>query len=551
MQDNELFEFYKKNPIIAARDLLNVKLGPQQKLVLNLIWTNSFCLIIICRGGGKTFLLAVVASLKCILFPNEDMILVAPSFRQSKKVFNYIEKKIYRNAPFFQNMVVSIHHSSDLWELETTTGSRILALPMGHEGSRLVGHHGSLIADEVWGIPPDIFDGIFLPFISTAKNPVEEVERQKLGIETTEEANQLIVTSTAYYQFNHLYKRFEDRKKEILSSQEKQIIIPDKVMQAEGRCLIDLNYLDIPKGWYNEKALDEQKKNKDFFDIMYKNIWLSDSAGPYRRSILDNARFVDPYAPEIKGKEGSEYVMGIDPGRTLNFFAITIEKVEFGKPKRLVYLWQVQNRPFTETEMKIRKLCYIFPIVKIAMDLGGGGLAIRDLLARDLVVEGIARQESDLVTKPIVSWDSQIDGMPILHMIGAETQWINRANRSMQSDLQIGKTLFPAPNAHVRGLQMWEQTSFDTALQNVDELINQFTKITIKSTPTGFPQWTTQSKNTRKDLYSSCILANWIAKEYLGETAEEIEKRKAQPKDHAEGKVFNQSFWRLGVNART
>lgn len=543
MHEDELFQFYRKNPVIAARDLLNVKLGPQQKLVLTLVWSNSFCLIIICRGGGKTFLLAVISSLKSILYPEEDIILVAPSFRQSKKIFNYTEKKILRNAPFFQNMVTNIRHSSDLWELETTIGSRILALPMGHEGSRLVGHHGSLIADEVWGIPPDIFDGIFLPFISTAKNPVEEVERQKLGIESTEEANQLIATSTAYYQFNHLYKRYEDRKKEILASKDKKVIVPDKIMYADSRCLIDLNYQDIPKGWYNEKALDEQRKNKDFFDIMYKNIWLSDSAGPYKRSILDNSRYIDPYPPEIKGKESAQYIMGVDPGRTANYFAITIEKVDFGKPKKVVYLWQCHNRPFTETEMKIRKLCYIFPIVKIAMDQGGGGLAVRDLLVRDLEVEGMARQESNLITRPIVSWDSQLDGMPILHMMDATTQWINRANRSMQSDLQIGKTLFPAPHAHVSGLKGWEQSSFDAILQNVDETINQFTKIIIKQTATGFAQWTTQSKHARRDLYSSCILANYMAKEYLGETAEEIEKRKRKPKDHVGGKVFARPFW--------
>ena len=549
MHESELFDFYRKNPVIAAQDLLNVKLGPHQKQILILVWNNSFVLMIISRGGGKTFLLAVIASLKSILSSDEDMILVAPSFRQSKKVFNYIEKKIYRNSPFFQNMVTNIRHSSDLWELETETGSRILALPMGHEGTRLTGHHGSLIVDEGWGIPKDLFDGIFMPFITTAKNPVEQVERQKLGIQLTEDANQLIITSSAYYQFNHLYKRYEERKKEILESEEKEIIIPDKLMQAEGKCLVDLNYLDIPKGWYNEKALDEQRKNKDFFDIMYKNIWLSDSAGPYRRSILDNARFIDPYPPEIKGKEESQYVMGVDPGRTANCFAITIEKVQFGKPKRVIYLWQAQNRPFTETEMKIRKLCYIFPIVKIAMDQGGGGLAIRDLLVRDLEVEGIARQEDNLVTRPIVSWDSKMDGMPILHMIDAATQWINRANRSMQSDLQIGKTLFPAPNAHISGLKGWEQSSFDAILENVDKTITQFTKIIIKQTATGFPQWTTQSKHARKDLYSSCILANWIAKEYLGETAEQIEKRKTKSKEHIGGKVFNQPFWGVGVDA--
>lgn len=30
----------------------------------------------------------------------------------------------------------------------------------------------------------------------------------------------------------------------------------------------------------------------------------------------------------------------------------------------------------------------------------------------------------------------------------------------------------------------------------------------------------TESKHAREDLYSSCILANWMAKEYSGETAE-------------------------------
>lgn len=77
-----LVEYYREYPEIAAYDLLNVDLSSIQKVVLRAMWTKNYVITIQCRGSGKTYLLAVFACLKALLYPGHRVGLLAPTFRQ-------------------------------------------------------------------------------------------------------------------------------------------------------------------------------------------------------------------------------------------------------------------------------------------------------------------------------------------------------------------------------------------------------------------------------------------------------------------------------------
>jgi len=116
-------------------------LMPFQSVMLELLWHKKFPMIMGCRGSGKTFMLAVYALLRAILVPGEEILMVGKAFRQSKKVFEYIEK-LYNNSPLIQELVGTglkkhntkrkepLSHGSDRYEMYVGL-SRIIALPIG------------------------------------------------------------------------------------------------------------------------------------------------------------------------------------------------------------------------------------------------------------------------------------------------------------------------------------------------------------------------------------------------------------------------------------
>ena len=80
-----LIEFYRNNPCIAAYELLGADLAPIQRIVFEDMWFRNFVITVISRGGGKTYLQGLLATLSCMLYPGYRVGLVVPSFRLSER----------------------------------------------------------------------------------------------------------------------------------------------------------------------------------------------------------------------------------------------------------------------------------------------------------------------------------------------------------------------------------------------------------------------------------------------------------------------------------
>lgn len=69
-----------------------LELAPFQSVILQTLWDKTFPILLMTRGGGKSFMLAVYALLRATLVQGSKVVIVAASFRQSKVVFDYILK---------------------------------------------------------------------------------------------------------------------------------------------------------------------------------------------------------------------------------------------------------------------------------------------------------------------------------------------------------------------------------------------------------------------------------------------------------------------------
>src|SRR6185436_6837644 len=163
--------------VTTAKLLLNVNLIPIQAAILQNIWFKSFPLFIGCRGFGKSFLLAVYSLLRCILVPNTNVILVGSAFRQSKIIFEYMEK-IWKNAPILRD--ICGEGSGIRIEIDRLTfrlnNSTTIAIPIG-SGDKIRGLRANIIcADEFAAQSPDIFETVIVGFGVVNLDPVQSVQ---------------------------------------------------------------------------------------------------------------------------------------------------------------------------------------------------------------------------------------------------------------------------------------------------------------------------------------------------------------------------------------
>jgi len=97
-QGSEMVELYRNDPVIAAHDLLKVDLAPIQRIILRDMWFKNFAIVVMGRGLGKTYMLAVNAVLHSLLYPGYRVGLISSSFRQAKYIFSEVEKLYTRSS---------------------------------------------------------------------------------------------------------------------------------------------------------------------------------------------------------------------------------------------------------------------------------------------------------------------------------------------------------------------------------------------------------------------------------------------------------------------
>lgn len=88
----DIITYYRNNPCIAAKDLLGINLFDAQKYILQMTWNVEKSLWTCTRNFGKTFLIAILALLKAMLYPNQAIYIISSVGDQAKETFNKIEE---------------------------------------------------------------------------------------------------------------------------------------------------------------------------------------------------------------------------------------------------------------------------------------------------------------------------------------------------------------------------------------------------------------------------------------------------------------------------
>lgn len=555
--DEKQIQYWRANPVQAALDIFGAAdpdfdLDRPQRAIIQSRWTHQYELDILGRGMGKTFLNAVTAWLQAILYPGQRVGLVAPSFRQSKMIWAEVEK-LWEISPILQECVAhgpSITPEKCYVKLKSApgrVGSVIEALPMGTDGAKIRGaRYYFVIADELAQIDENVLDIVVGGFLATSQNPMRKAKllrRLKAQLEagqiTQEEyetlkqgGNRFIGSTTAFYQYNHVWKRVQNLIAKIYDAKASglrrgdntdHLVVKGGALnggQMPARYLSDgkdalcvFPFWDMVEGFMDMESVERQRRimSDYLFRMEYCCYFPPDSEGFFRRSLLDAARHHNRFSPRLRPVSGVEYVMGIDPARTGDHFAVSLVEVDTQlRQMRLVRVWAWKNKPFPDAHREVRNLIREFRVKLIKMDSGGGGTTIRDLLAdhrscppgEHLILEQEKPEHLALNGERILA--------PLVEF--SKYEWVKDTNEGLKSALEHGIMLIAA-HPPVPG-EIWVPEC-DEADKEIEETIVEMSSVITKSTGSRI-SWDTPTKNQRKDRYSATLLAYDAARTLLG-----------------------------------
>ena len=458
-----------------------------------------------CRGAGKTFINAVFACLKCMLYPGHRVGLLAPTFRQSKFMFDECDR-IWKSSTIFQSATIKKPtHQSDNCYIEFKSvagrpGSKIQAIPLG-DGSKIRGSRFfSIICDEFPHISEEIFNMVIRPMAATVSDPmenVERIERQKelaaagllseSDIDNKKVANQILITSSGYYTFNHMFDLYNVYKKEMFSGNEKYAVF---------RIPYDL----LQEGFLDEDNIAAARKEMSSleFSMEYEAAFIPDTKGFYKASLLESCKDKN-YSPQVVGTVGKSYILGVDPARSEDSFAIVI--AEISNPARVIHALEYQKETFPKMAQILEDLCLAFNIQSIYMDAGGGGLAIKDILAEN---------HRNLPGGPLLDVSDEAHqqkaGRHIVTMCNFGTEFIEDSNYAALRLLEHGEISFPSPPTSDS-----PRPAEDESWTTITRMLQQMQTIIITETPTGKTHFDVPKGEGhgihKKDLYTAFMLA--------------------------------------------
>jgi hypothetical protein len=569
MMQPEYFSF-------ICSQILNINIYPMQSLLLREIWNHKFPMLIGARGLSKSFTAAIYILLRMLLMPGRKVIITGAAFRQSKIIFEYMEN-IWNNAPILQNLCGSGRsqgpvHGTDVWSFGI--GSSIAkALPVG-TGEKIRGARANDIwADEFHAIQREIFETVIAGFATVRSNPIEALKsiatdrlakylkiplKAEDKIDDYTKDNQIVISGTAYYDFNHFCEYWKKWRSIVMSKGNKHELgkmftngVPEDFAWKDY-CIFRIPVELVPSGFMDEGQLARSRATMDagIYEMEFGSVFARDSNGFFKRSLIEGA-IASPqngiksvsgqtivFPAVLVGNNRAKYIIGIDPASEIDDFSISVLELHENH-RRLVYCWTTNKKDFRErasaglikeTEFysfvarKIRELMKVFPCDLIAMDSQGGGHAVVEALHN---INNLKLGE--LPIWPIIDSDNPSDtdreqGLHLVKLVNfADANWTSEANHNLKKDLGDKTLLFPFNDAIDIAIELGKRDGdeglYDTledCLFEIEETKNELSTIIITKTNSGRDKWDTpdiklpgaKKGRMRKDRYSSLLIAN-------------------------------------------
>jgi hypothetical protein len=517
LRDPRFFHFTCRNLLGKPDGSGPLEIAPFQQVILYELWTRQFPMLLGTRGLGKTFILALYIILRLVFHQGSRVVVVASAFRQSKLVFEYVERLWYC-SPVLRDLVEGKGQRGrengprrDIDRCEFVVGDSVATfLPLG-DGKKIRGLRANItIAEEFNSIVESIYAIVIQGFGSVTADPIQNMKdyaRQRvlkrLGMWTEgmdeEEArrvrgNQSVISGTAGYSFEPFCKYWKEYKAIVETRGDRKKL--EEVLKGpvppefdwRDYSIIRVPFDLIPTGYMDGKTIARAKQitHSAHFNAEYNCVFSHDSEGFFPRSLIEKCVVGNPDHPSpprhescglvnftaaLKGHPQRRYVFGVDPASERDQFAVVVLEL-WPDHRRVVYCWTTSKSDHRQRlkrglvkdhnfygycVRKIRDLMRAFPPERLLVDAGGGGVTLREAFAdRDKLLPGELPVYETVSPNPADRKDTDdMEGLHLLELVQfRDNAWVSEANHGLKKDLEDVQLLFPLMDPLALGLAM-------------------------------------------------------------------------------------------------
>jgi hypothetical protein len=523
--------FYRLNMHRFVDHYFQMDLYLFQKILLYFMNLNTFFMLIAARGLSKSYMIAIFACARCVLYPNTKVIIASGIKKQSRLI---ITEKIEKELMQFPNLAREIKQIKSSQNDATVifhNGSTIEAVTSS-ENSR--GYRGNiLILEEFRMIDEYILNTVLKPFLNVYRQP-PYLKKEKYK-HMTEENIELYISS-AYFTSHWMWKAMESAR--------------DMMLKGKDTVFFSMDYLtSIHHGLLSEKRIAKDKSSSNFDEISflmeYENLMYgqNENAIYALEDITKNRKLKNVFYPipnmdystfknkrKEKLKDGEIRIMGVDValmGGTANDNTIItcMRLIPNGDTflRKVAYIESIEGKHSEDQAIRIKQIFEDFQCSFLALDTHGNGISIYDDLAkiqyddeRDVEYDAWCAYNDEEMRKRAKSPNP----LPVILSIKASARLNHEIATSLRTNLKNSNIELPVTEMEAKDflsekkyykeaspedrvgfeLPYIQATLLVNELVNLDhEIIGGFIKIKEKS-------------GKRKDRFSSLGFANYLAK---------------------------------------
>lgn len=541
----KLAAYYRANPHRFAKDYLNIDLRLFQKIIIFIMnWATNFMLIT-ARGLSKTYMMAIFACIRCILYPGTKICIAGATRTQGNQVLYKIRDELMKRS---KNLCYEIQGeitiSQNKGECYFKNGSWIKVVTAG-DSSR--GHRANLIiVDEFVQVDKKTVDSVLEKFLSAEREPpfMSKPEYKNYP----KERNIQMYASSAYYKSNWGYTKFKSYIAEMILHDTKRYFT----------CALPYQ-LAIKEGLLSKEQVEDQMSEDDFDEISFSMEmeafwWGGNSESFFREDVLTKCRQLKPsqmfpkLADILDGakvpqlERGERRILSLDVALMASkrhkndASAIMINRALPNNRRsnyisNYVFLDTWEGRTADEQGLDVMRLFYKGQCTDIVIDANGVGMAIADYLMLDHYDPETGETYGALTTvdpkDPMAERCKVRDALRCIWPVKANMAFNSTINLNLRSAFINGKIYLPIDEQTAEHELMENSKKYRkmTSVQKLEVrmpfiqttlLINEL--VNLRKDDSNGQIKLHERSGMRKDRFSSIVYNNYV----VGELAKKL-----------------------------
>lgn len=507
----------------------------------------SIIAIIASRAASKSFIIAIFACCRAILYPGSLVVIASGTKGQGKLIVSEkIQSELMRFSPVLKYEIESIRTTGNEVTVNFRNTSKITVVP-ATDNAR--GHRSNcFVFEEFRMIQKRIVDSVLLPF-QVVRTPAYALLPEYADMEHEEPIN--IYISSPWFKSHWMWKSivrwaksFINDNSALLLAFDYSITLKHKI-KTKKQLLKDKAEFD-PLTWRIEMENEMVSENTNGFfsyEMLAKNQRMKRALYPQASGYglsKQKSSDIKKQPGEIrvlscdmafvtrKGNDNSIYsILRLLPETTTHRVGSDDElEVKNGYRKQVAYLEGIQGGDTVKQAIRIKQLYYDADCDYIVLDVRNGGIAVYDMLARVLYDEdrGIEYPAWQCMNDSNIAARIQVAGaLPVLFAVTAS----KRLNSDIATitrkelleervDLLIPhsdaiESVLPKMPEYQSSLELEKQFFYEAPYVETQALINEMVELVYDIMPqTGIIQIQEQDGN-HKDRYTSVSYGLYFA----------------------------------------